>query len=593
MTRPPTTPAHIGVFSKLRRIDVRRCRRVTLPFLLLSILAQFSATLHATDFEHLRPTAFQGITPGVTTLKQLRAKFDDRVRRKNSNWHIDVGAPFRSVVARESDKRVASIHAELITPWPLKKTMSELGLSTPIPPLRTESGGKGRQHWFFPERGLKLYASATPKQHVQAITLVPLESDELLARFTAGESVENELQLLESLQRRGFLDQAGKLRLIEWHLRAGHAGDAEVLLTELKLDDGFHRQLLRARHRLWTGEPTRLERLHIPQLKTQPLLTASRQLSWARVFATPQVAELDRAAKLITDAIDQLNQHKPSQAALADRLRLEANLVLLQVIATGDRDDKLERLELSLDNTELLLEQMVSPAEDPLYKLQAIRRVLEALVNVEQKVSYQRWQFLAKAAVEQAAERVDGPLRRSELALERSRIHRQLAGLARGHGDVTAATHHAKISLRLLDDVEHDFCHVRQQIERTETLFLLGVLQAIEMNDHVAAAQWYKQAAEHLTLIDAESYVPGKIADRWISMGVSYWTIGQKTVALELTERGKRRIDRFVKSGRLPASALITCFQNLSTMHGVLGNETQSGEYLRWSRVVGESSRTR
>ncbi|MFP6675818.1 MAG: hypothetical protein VB878_12125 [Pirellulaceae bacterium] len=108
MTRPPTTPAHIGVFSELRRIDVRRCRRVALPFLLLSILAQFSATLHATDFEHLRPTAFQGITPGVTTLKQLRAKFDDRVRRKNSNWHIDVGAPFRSVVARESGKRVAS-----------------------------------------------------------------------------------------------------------------------------------------------------------------------------------------------------------------------------------------------------------------------------------------------------------------------------------------------------------------------------------------------------------------------------------------------------------------------------------------------------
>jgi hypothetical protein len=170
---------------------------VALPFLLLSILAQFSATLHATDFEHLRPTAFQGITPGVTTLKQLRAKFDDRVRRKNSNWHIDVGAPFRSVVARESDKRVASIHAELITPWPLKKTMSELGLSTPIPPLRTESGGKGRQHWFFPERGLKLYASATPKQHVQAITLVPLESDELLARFAAGESVENELQAMQ------------------------------------------------------------------------------------------------------------------------------------------------------------------------------------------------------------------------------------------------------------------------------------------------------------------------------------------------------------------------------------------------------------
>ena len=143
MTRPPATTATIG--ESLSGINHWTGRRAALLCLLLVIFAQ-STLLRATDFERVRPAAFQGVTPGITTLKQLKAQFNDRLRKKNSQWYIDTGSPFRFVAVDVSENKVVSIHAELVTSRPLEKTTAELGLGLPIPPLsRSEERRVGKE----------------------------------------------------------------------------------------------------------------------------------------------------------------------------------------------------------------------------------------------------------------------------------------------------------------------------------------------------------------------------------------------------------------------------------------------------------------
>ena len=548
-------------------------------------LFQFAPIL-AGELAGLRPATFQGVTPGVTSLKMIRAKFTSGLSMKGATcWELDVGAPFRSVeLYINSAKVLTHIHATLITPRPLDVAESELGLGN-SEPIEMRDGDRKR-YFYYPERGLRLYLADVPNRHVQAIGLYQLNSSDLLR--VRGEA--DPLEFYQAMYSREHLDDPGKLRLLEWYLRGGHVGEASDLIDDVSTTTEFHRGLLRARKNLWTGDVVAISELGKHTASKKPLVAASRKIALARVCAFPQVGELKRASDLVGDAMKTLTPQLQTKHVIeARRLLLEAHVVMVQVIASGTWDKKQQRLEEWLANTESLLDVVDNPSGAPLSRLQSIRRVLDALANVEFEVPHQRWEMLAQSAERQTT--LSTPFAMSELALESARIQRQLARMARNRGEVDEALQRAMLSQKRLNDVQHEFWNRRKEIETKETQFLLGALHAMGKEDHVAAVRWFETVEHTVDQIDPESHSPGTVGDRLVSMGVSYWAIGKRDKALELTEQGRQRLDSLVQAGRLPEASLATAFQNLSVMHGNLGNDEKSAKFTELARNLTEGRR--
>ncbi len=62
-------------------------------------------------------------------------------------------------------------------------------------------------------------------------------------------------------------------------------------------------------------------------------------------------------------------------------------------------------------------------------------------------------------------------------------------------------------------------------------------------------------------------------------MGVSYWEVGQRQKAVELTQKGIKWMEQAVKQGTLDNSALAIPYNNLAAMHRQLGSTDQADRF--------------
>jgi hypothetical protein len=71
-----------------------------------------------------------------------------------------------------------------------------------------------------------------------------------------------------------------------------------------------------------------------------------------------------------------------------------------------------------------------------------------------------------------------------------------------------------------------------------------------------------------------------------VSIGVSYWQIGEKDRALDLTLNGATMTQQAVDRGVLPKSSLAVPYGNLATMYKQLGQVGDAAKYAELARVA-------
>ena len=71
-----------------------------------------------------------------------------------------------------------------------------------------------------------------------------------------------------------------------------------------------------------------------------------------------------------------------------------------------------------------------------------------------------------------------------------------------------------------------------------------------------------------------------------VSMGVSYWQIGNQTRAIDLTQTGVGLVEAAVEGGVLAKTTLAVPYGNLSTMYQQMGEETNAAKYSDLAKSV-------
>jgi hypothetical protein len=133
------------------------------------------------------------------------------------------------------------------------------------------------------------------------------------------------------------------------------------------------------------------------------------------------------------------------------------------------------------------------------------------------------------------------------------------------YGDLAVAT------LTPLAEARHELPDTGYILGRLN--FQIGAVHAVHHENHEVACEWYGKASDNLLqptpLTDFAS--PGHHGDALVSMGVSYWEIGQRERAYDLTKAGADLVQQGVEDGLLNVKQLTVAHSNLSAMSQALG----------------------
>ncbi len=75
-------------------------------------------------------------------------------------------------------------------------------------------------------------------------------------------------------------------------------------------------------------------------------------------------------------------------------------------------------------------------------------------------------------------------------------------------------------------------------------------------------------------------------------MGVTYWQIGEKDHAIDLTLHGVELVEKAVDAGSLPKKSLAVPYGNLATMYEQLGEKEDAAKYASLAKTAGGAPKT-
>ncbi|MEO8494939.1 MAG: tetratricopeptide repeat protein [Planctomycetota bacterium] len=545
----------------------------------------------------LKTARFLGVTPGETTLAEVKEKLgeprDERVNDRDVVLEYQVG-PFPKVEIFLTNDVVVSVLAQLGEPRQPSELATELGLHTFTPV--TVKNGKEILGLAYPERGMLFsYATGSPRPRVAQLLLEPLSAEMFLLRIEATPS-DHYMQRLADLEQ--VLDIDPKNDEALWlgaNLLAitGKHDDALQLVkraVELSPDNDRY-QLTQAKFTARAGDHqgsvVAVKRL-LDRSNLTAVNRARAEVDLGDLLATGLQRDYDAAVEhhlaavkaatpLVTDQ-DADTRHE------AEQILVDAYLGTASDIAQGHWDRKEDVVPKWLRNAEELAVGFVqNDGADAILPLQVWRRTLEAYAVMDGEV-------VDTAAVVEAAvqsgksltEGSDDALYKQQIQWELLQANFAAVQVERTRGRYSAALKYAGEAVRLVESLPKDRAadpHARYLIGRL--YFYVGTIYAINHKDHSEAVRWYERALPHFEdgLPKSELYDTGVQGERLVSMGVSYWQAALADEALKLTERGLDLMERATKAGLLDQKALAVPYTNLAEMHRVGGRSEQAEEF--------------
>jgi tetratricopeptide (TPR) repeat protein len=229
-----------------------------------------------------------------------------------------------------------------------------------------------------------------------------------------------------------------------------------------------------------------------------------------------------------------------------------------------------------------LAEQATEGTDEPLFRV--AKGALAAAVGTEGELPPDAWLQLAEQTCGRLIQQSADPARRRHLEWELGLVlydglqvlqmrseHQQ----ALAHG--LSAVEHLKRGAEGRDESPGDAYVIGR------LYFRVGSIYAIHEQNHASAVEWFDRAAPLMERpIPASALADvGRQGGTFVSMGVSYWEVGQHDEALRLTRQGVHLLEQQVREQSLAERVLATPYANLARMYRALGNEQEAESYAK------------
>lgn len=563
-------------------------------------LKSFSATdsdtdedIFAIDFKNLRP----GESTGADVLEIL-GKAARTVEIDDDAKTLVYRDPlFKQVEVTVTNDVVSSILIHFNEPTPTKHVAKELGVddlrAVAVPDEFGEILGLA-----VPERGLLFsFTGDAADEKIGAILLEPISDDmfRLRAQYNFDYDYENAIADLEQAISIDPMDAESHWLLAEYL-------DASCLT----------RQALRSAQKAVRLKPTS----PVYRLTRARLYAKSNRAETAISDVRDIIKELElsnevaaRAHKLLGDLLA-LGPKADHQEALKNHLKaidygskvvedrrfavrraakhvlVTAHMSVARDIALGNFQRQADVVPKWLLRAAELADEFISDDKgDKLLEMQLFRDTLACYSELPQG------SFEASIATEEAMETAKSMISKStdkyyrtqvQLLLAESMLH--ASKIHRSHGKYDMALKFANNGLALLDNSSEDIEETpHDKYLKSQLCFAIGSIKAIRDEDHPEAVEWYTKAR---SAVVGSNFITPLYSNQghgqmYVSMGLSYWEVGEQEKAIKVTQTGANLMKQAVESGSLQLQAMAVPYGNLATMHGKLGKGSKSQEYAK------------
>ena len=554
----------------------------------------------------VKALAFNRVEAGTTTADTLKEKWGKPIDvlpgADQQVWTYEI-KPFPKVDVTVVDDVVASILIHLGTRVVPSDVAKQLKLDkfepVPIPDEFGEVLGQA-----FPERGvLFVFSSDDEVAGADRILLEPITGQPfaLRAEYNALHRYENGLRDLDHALRLDPADARAhwlRARILAETGRPREALDSISHAVRLEPDSSLY-LLCEARLLAGNGEDEKALRqiqrvLAVGELEAD--IAAAAQCLYGDLLISGPTRDYKAAIAHHQKAVDLAGTLVDDQRWMARRrakqILIDAHLAIATDVAGGNFRRKPEVVAKWIDRAEQLAEDCIRRDNgDAAVRLAIHQRALAAYALTKGAIDPAERLEMAVKEADRLFEQAADPMERHRVRWQPAMAVISAVESERALGKHAAALEHAGWAVELIEaHLPHRQSTIGQDYLVGRLYFLVGSLHAVQRNAHKEAVVWYEKALPLLDrpMPECERADMGRHGERFVSMGVSYWSEGQQDKGLQLTEQGVAVMQQAVDRGVLEASTLSVPFGNLATMHKELGNQQVAQRYAGQAAELGD-----
>jgi tetratricopeptide (TPR) repeat protein len=560
------------------------------------------------------PAKFQNLVVGEATRSELVTawgKPTDVVTMPDGAVLTYAIEPFQAVEVLVTGDKVMAIKIALAANLESNELARQLSLDEFEPVSVTDDEGRPLGQ-AFPERGvLFMYSEAESESllptsdaampTVSQVVIQPLDARAFALRAENrlhGPYEQNIRDLNTALALEPELAQAHWL-LAEIYLATGQAdlADGEAAdACELEPTNATY-QLCRTRTMTLLGQyddavhqvRAVLDREDISTLaRAQALHEMARLASLGDAQIAAKAVPFDTKAIELADKLATSTDTKERRAA--KELLVDAHLAIAEEIARQSYNNKVESLSAWIGRASGLAEDYITNDGGGVeLRLRVAQSALAALSSFKPTLDPAPWVAEAEDAAKELFARSDDKLWHQHVQWELGGAYLSALRVEHLRQKTDAALQYGQSAIENMSEG----ATARQAVHSSEQLvgqlyFYMGAVYAVHKQDHTKAAQWYDKAAPLLTgpRPVSELYSPRREGEVLVSMGVTYWQLGQQARALEITQNGTSLVEMAVEDGILGKSSLAVPYGNLASMFEQMGETTNAGKYANLAETA-------
>lgn len=548
----------------------------------------------------IEATSFKGVAPGTSTKEDVLKAWGKPKKTSKANgvlvqlYSIE---PFNRVEVNYAGDKVSSVVIRLERPFPAETVVKHLDLAAIRPAVVVNELGEvlGRA---YPERGV-LFAfepsekGTKPATKVSQIVLEPISAEPFVLRAEATLTTRNDLSChdleqaltLEPGNARAHWLYSRALSASEQHKKSVKAASEAVRFDP----DNAQYRITYAQALAQTGQiPEAAEeaRKALTASDDRPHVKARAMCLVGDLMASGAKPDFAKALGLHTQAIqlaDPLaSDPHPAIRMAAKEVLIDAHLSAAHDIAWGDWKDKSKAVARWLDRAEAAAVDIVSTengGDEQLFRVYT--RSLAAYVGVRGDLDPAP---IAKSVVttgERLIAAARDPGRKAQLQWELGMSLYDAVQVCQMRSEPDVALKHGENAAQYLAAAVNARPTPASSFLLGRLYFRMGTIYAMRDRNHKAAVQWFDKAVPLMEQGAPDEFAGdlGRQGESLVSMGVSYWEIGQRDKAVELTQNGIKWMEQAAKQGTLDRSSLAVPYGNLAAMHRKLGANEKADRY--------------
>lgn len=562
----------------------------------------------------IQAAAFKGVVPGRSSLADVQKSWGTPLEIRKQDevlLHLYRVEPFERVEVALVDGKVATIIIRLDRPFPADLVAQQLELAQVQPVLVSNELGEilGQS---FPERGVlfAFEASDMPGKatmKVVQIILEPITAEPFLLRAET---------LLESQPESTLrdLDQAVKLApqnaRVHWLRARVLASKGEVHTALAAAEEAVRLEADNPRYLVTQGQilgsmgriADAIPVVHraVAASEQRPHVKARALCMLGDLYGAGPQPDYKKAMDYHSEAIKTADllamDHHPAVRLAAKEVLIDAHLGAAHNIAWGNWNQKEVSVPRWLKRAAAFAEEMIeNEGGTPEHRFRVSTRALAACVGMRGDLDPTEWAEETLRTGEQVVSSAGKELKQQYqwdigMALyDAVQVYqlREEHQVALKYGEQAVAYLEKAMASRPESTAD------RYLIGRL--YFRLGAIHAVGSQDHPNARLWFEKAIPALeaSLPQVNRFEVGRLGETFVSMGVSYWEVGEQQRAVTLTEKGVGLMEQAAKNGHIQQNALEIPYGNLASMHRQLGQEDEAGKYLQKASRTGSDTMQR